>query len=48
MLDDNKNIIKSFSSYTGAFKYLKLKHSGCIKKQIDKGKKAYGYYWSNN
>ena len=48
MLDDNKNIIKSFSSYTEAFKYLKLKHSGCIKKQIDKGKKAYGYYWSIN
>jgi hypothetical protein len=24
MLDDNKNIIKSFSSYTEAFKYLNL------------------------
>lgn len=48
MLDDDKNIIKSFSSYTKAFKYLKLKHSGCIKTQMDKGKKAYGYFWSIN
>ena len=48
MLDDNKNIIKTFSSYTEAFKYLKLKHTGCIKTQMDKGRKAYGYYWSIN
>jgi len=48
MLDDNKNIIKTFSSYTDAFKYLKLKHTGCIKTQMDKGRKAYGYYWSIN
>jgi hypothetical protein len=48
MLDDDKNIIKSFSSYTEAFKYLKLKHSGCIKTQMDKGRKAYGYFWSIN
>ena len=45
MLDDDKNIIKSFSSYTEVFKYLKLKYPGCIKKQIDKGRKAYGYFW---
>ena len=31
---------------TEAFKYLNLKHSGCIKTQMDKGRKAYGYYWS--
>lgn len=48
MLDDNKNIIKSFSSYTEAFKYLNLKYSGCIKKQMDKGRKSYGYFWSIN
>ena len=48
MLDENKNIIKTFTSYTEAFKYLKLKHSGCIKTQMDKGRKAYGYYWSIN
>jgi hypothetical protein len=48
MLDDNKNIIKTFSSYTEANKYLNLKNTGCIKIQMDKGKKAYGYYWSIN
>jgi hypothetical protein len=48
MLDDDKNIIKTFSSYTEACKYLKLKHSGCIKTQMDKCRKAYGYYWSIN
>ena len=48
MLDDNKNVIKTFYSYTEAFKHLKLKHSGCIKKQMDKSRKAYGYYWSIN
>lgn len=48
MLDDNKNIIKTFSSYTEAHKYFGLKHAGCISSQTKKGKKAYGYYWSIN
>ena len=48
MLDDNKNIIKKFSSYTDAYKFLKLEHSGGIQKQMKKEKKAYGYYWSIN
>lgn len=46
MLDDNKNIIKTFSSYTNAYKYLKLEYSGGIQKQMKKGRKSYGYYWS--
>jgi hypothetical protein len=46
MLDDNKNIIKAFPSYTKAYHFLKLKNSGCIKTQMDKERKAYGYYWS--
>ena len=48
MLDDNKNIIKIFSSYTEAYKYLKIEYSGGIQKQMKKGRKAYGYYWSIN
>lgn len=48
MLDDNKNIIKTFLSYTDAYKYLKIEYSGSIQKQMKKGRKAYGYYWSIN
>ena len=48
MLDNNKNIIKTFLSYTDAYKYLKIEYSGSIQKQMKKGRKASGYYWSNN
>lgn len=48
MLDDNKKIIKIFNSYTDAYKYFNKNYTGFINNQIDKDKKAYGYYWSIN
>jgi len=48
MLDDNKNIIKTFDSYTLAYKYLNKKNTSCIQKQTPNNKKAHGYYWSIN
>ena len=36
MLDDNKNINKTFESYTSVYNYLNKKNTGCIPKQIKK------------
>ena len=48
MLDDNKNVIKTFSSYTDAFNYLNIPFGGQINKYIKNNKKIYGYFWSLN
>jgi hypothetical protein len=48
MLDDNKNIIKTFNSYTDAFKYINKPYCGGINISIKKNIKRYGYYWSVN
>jgi hypothetical protein len=45
MLDNHKNIIKTFESYTSAYNYLNKKNTGCIPKQIKRNETAYGYYW---
>lgn len=47
MLDENKNIIKTFSSYTECYKYFgKNPTNSNIQYQMRKNRKAYGYYWS--
>lgn len=48
MLDDNKSIIKTFNSYTDAFKYIGKQYCGDISKAIKSQRKRYGYYWSLN
>lgn len=48
MLDNNKNIIQTFASFTDAYKYLGKEYSNTIHQQIKKGRKSYGYYWSLN
>ena len=45
MLDDNKNEICIFKKMKYVDKLFKIKTSGNIKRAIDTGIKAYGFYW---
>jgi hypothetical protein len=48
MLDDNKNVLKIFDSIKEACKFLNKNNNGNIMNQLNKNKKAYGYYWKIN
>ena len=46
MLDDNKNVIKIFSSVTEAIKFLHTKAHSALCKACRNGTKYKGYYWA--